>query len=893
MANKIDYPLPNTLSVLLNKQVELTTSSDQESTADTCLNNGSYEEAIVGYTQLDTTTPRLITKIAFCEWMLDRFEDARSRLISLDEDLDAEGIGLLSMLVTRDKDYERSSADKMLIWPKLKRVIISDYVPTLAALARALSWWPDDYKNPDQRLSDLQHLLSLFPENQQIRLAVLTCMQRCEAPLCEQYTLITTPDYPLRMPRLLWYAAAVAAKVKKTNEALDFLHQLEDIEQSYKPVADEMLWEIALARADILAQTDPKEGLSSFKLLLQNTLLSTETRIRITRAALVTACRSSVEHIPELAEMFISALETKHSGFYINVLDLYDDVFPVSGSNWDSCADAWPCGDLHPYQEILTTLINQRAQHFYRAAFVLLKLDDVCEELESDNPDLPDDFWEQLSELLGDITNHELEFNGSLLSLQAVIESQCHDPNWNNIGQSWLISRWLTNSKNIELPYSELILQKSNEHTGALKKFTSGAIHALKTHNISAEDVYDLAEDLVYLLPEHDIKREFYQLMGLVSDNDPRSSVLFFIGLSSHVMKYHTKAKTAYLKSIELDPNHYSAIFNLLLLCTTEAEMPLVKQIKSIVHSFEGDDSKRKKLEEALQRASRRCEDKNNAKQRIVIAELNKLPPLLEHSVSLTEISLRAAVALLALFRCANAEPGDKELPPLNECEINFGPMTSNNSILFDLLESGLVGVHPKTPLDAFVIDDEKDLVRAWRFGRIRWCLSPMCESIVEALRAINGSIPDEWKRDIQPLALEIARAEVAQYIDFLAQDRSWPQPRNTEEVADLTRELVNELPVAETFHLAYLGAMSASDYKQKYPVSGQQAADMLIKRTGQRLESVRSGKFPSKAYDRPWRVPRSAISFALWGTLLDKGDLGFTDKISDLIALLCNQNKA
>lgn len=478
------------------------------------------------------------------------------------------------------------------------------------------------------------------------------------------------------------------------------------------------------------------------------------------------------------------------------------------------------------------------------------------------------------------------------MSLQAVIESHCHDPNWNNIGQSWVISRWLANSKNIELPYSELILQKSGEQTGSLKKFTSGVINALKDYNISAEDAYDLTEDLIYLLPEHDIKREFYQLMGLVSDNDTRSSVLFFIGLSSHVMKYHTKAKTAYLKSIKLDPNHYSAIFNLLLLCTTEAEMPLVKQIKSIIHSFKGDESKRKKLEEALQLASRRCEDKNDVKRRIVVAELSKYPPLLEHSISLKDISLRAAVALLALFRCSNAEPSDKELPSLDKCEIDFGPMTSNNSILFDLLESGLVGIHPKTPLDAFVVDDEKDLIRAWRFGRIKWCLSPICESVVEALRTINGNILDEWKRDIQPLALEIARAEVAQYIGFLAQERSWPQPRNTEEVSDLTRKLVNELPVAETFHLAYLGAMSASDYKQKYPVSGQQAADMLIKRTGQRLESVLSGKFPSKAYDRPWRVPRSALSFALWGTLLDRGDQGFTNKISDLTALLNSQNE-
>lgn len=888
MANKMDCPLPHTLSVLLYKQAQLTASSDQESIADIHLKSERYEEAISGYMHLDIMTPQLMTKIAFCEWMLDRFEDSRSRLLALGDDLDAEGIGLLSMLVTHDRDYERSNADRHLIWPKLKQVITSDSVPTLAAVARALSWWPEDYKNPDQRLNDLQYLLLLYPWHQQIRLAVLTCMQRCTVPLCEQYALITTTEYPPRIPQLLWSAAEVAASAEKTDKALEFLSQLEEIEKSYEPASDEMLWEIALARAEIQAQTDPKESISCFKCLLQNTSLPADTRVRITRAALVVACRNSAEQIPELAEELFHELESKQNGFYINALDLYDDAFPISGSNWDNCGHAWPCSDLRPYQDILTTLANKRTQLFYRTAFTVLTLDDVCDEIWSDNPNLPDDFWEKLAVLIGNITDYECEFDGYLLSLYTMIESQRQDPNWNTLGQSWLTSRWVASQNEIELPYNELIIEKANTHTGALKKFTLGVTHALKELNVPAEEVYDLISKLAYLLAEHGIKREFYQLMGLVANEDTRSSVLFYIGLSSHAMKYHSKAKTAYQKAIELNPNHYSAIFNLLLLCTTQEEMSLVEQIKLVVLKFESnDESERKKLEEALQRALRRCENKNDAKRRIVIAELGKLPPLLEHSVSPSKISLRAAVALLALFRCANAEPGDTELPTLDECETDFGPMTSNNAILFDLLASGLVGVHPKTSLDAFVVDDEKDLLRAWRFGQVRWRLSPSCANVVEELRAINGYIPDEWRKDIQPLATEIARAEVAQYIGFLAQERSWPQPRSTEEVSDLTRVLVNELPVAQTFHLAYLGAMSASDYKQKYPVSGQQAADMLVKRTGQRLESVRAGKFPSKAYDRPWKLPRSAISFALWGTLLDKGDQGFTDRIVDLVASL------
>jgi hypothetical protein len=85
------------------------------------------------------------------------------------------------------------------------------------------------------------------------------------------------------------------------------------------------------------------------------------------------------------------------------------------------------------------------------------------------------------------------------------------------------------------------------------------------------------------------------------------------------------------------------------------------------------------------------------------------------------------------------------------------------------------------------------------------------------------------------------------EYLGFLAEERRWPEPRNTETLSDLTRELINELSVAQAFNLAYLGAMSASDYKQKYPVNAQQATDMLIRRTGDRLESVRSGRYQAK----------------------------------------------
>uniref|UniRef100_UPI0021C16BF4 hypothetical protein n=1 Tax=Burkholderia multivorans TaxID=87883 RepID=UPI0021C16BF4 len=382
------------------------------------------------------------------------------------------------------------------------------------------------------------------------------------------------------------------------------------------------------------------------------------------------------------------------------------------------------------------------------------------------------------------------------------------------------------------------------------------------------------------------LTQEFHQLMTIIADGDERPEVQFYLGLAAQRTKHQAAARSAYQRVLAQQPNHHSAIYNFLLLCTSTQDTPLLEQIEPLVSQYPEDEPEEKQeLVDALAKARQRCEDKEAAKWRSIRLALEAYPALREHGVGPADISLRAAVALLALLRCANAEPGDIELPPFDGSDISFAPGPGGRRVLFDLLNTGLVTVHPNTSTAAFTF--EEGAVCGWRLGSIRWSLSASCESLIERLRSLNGAIPDSWRRDVLPLALEIARGEIVEYLDFLAQERGWPEPRDTENVADLTRVLVNELPVAQAFHLAYLGAMSASDYKQKYPVSGQQAADMLVKRTGLRLESVRNGRFPAKAYDRPWKLPRSAVSFALWGTILDMGDSGFTHRIADLTATL------
>jgi hypothetical protein len=163
----------NTLSVLLEQNVQPDPEAGMESAADACLVQRQFDDALSGYYQLDVSTPRIATKVAYCEWMVGHYAEARNRLFAVEEELEADGIGLLCELIRRDSDFKRRAADMEAIWPLLQAVIASESVPLIAATARARTWWPPDNEDREQRHRDLERLLSLHPESQHLRLFFL------------------------------------------------------------------------------------------------------------------------------------------------------------------------------------------------------------------------------------------------------------------------------------------------------------------------------------------------------------------------------------------------------------------------------------------------------------------------------------------------------------------------------------------------------------------------------------------------------------------------------------------------------------------------------------------------------------------------------------------------
>lgn len=868
------------LSSLLERTIHPDPEAGIESAADACLVRNHYDEALSCYYELDATIPRIATKLAFCQWLTGDYEGARTRLFELEPELEEDGIGLLCELIVIDSDYKRKNADMATMWPRLKAVTAADSVPRIAAVARSKGFWPDDFDDREQRRRDVEHLLVLHPANQFIRLAVIRELKFAGADSAEVYVLLKAWPNQSPAPRYLWEAAKVAADAGETAEALDYLGQLEVRERSSEQPSDDMLFQIAFARCVIALESNASDTMAAFDRLVGDATHE-EHRVVASLAALETACRIAPDRVCAFADRFLEAIEARRYGFSFGSSELFNEAMPVKGAGWDESGSVWSYGDLQPLLPMLANATSGRAHLYFRACLVESRLDSQMDN-DAELADLPTAFWDGLADILGDISGSEGEFAGRLLSLHTVIQAHRASPDWGDIGSRWIASEWAAQQVQYALTRGELITDLVCVKMTSLKPFAGGVAAWLKEHSVPAPSAYDMVEIIIAELVSNDVRDEYFQLMRVVSPGDDRPEVQFDLGLSAQWMKQDSTARAAYQRTLAKAPAHYSAIFNALLLCKAVVDAPFLDEIACLVAQFpEKESEKKQELAGALIKAQKRCEDVADAERRMIQEELSKFPPLVRGRVEPGDISLRAAVALLALFRCANAEPGDDELPPFDGGAVPFAPTGGCRRVLFDLLNAGLVTVHPKTSTNAFVF--KNDEVVAWRFASVRWQLSPSCEALVERLRAMNGEIPLSWYENVQPLASEIARGEVVEYFNFLAEERGWPEPRDTEEVADLVRALVNELPVSQAFYVAYLGAMSASDYKQKYPVNRQQASDMMVKRTGARLESVRSAKFPAKEFERPWKLPRSAVSFALWGTILDRGDDGFMRRIASL----------
>jgi hypothetical protein len=315
-----------TLSSLLERTVWPDPDEGLESAADACLVRNQYGEALSGYYQLDASIPRIVAKIAYCQWMEGDYDNARHLLFDLEDDLDEDGIGLLSELIVVDSNYKRQEADMEAIWPRLKDVIAADSVPLIAAVARSQGFWPDDGDDREQRLHDVERLLALHPANQFIRLAVLRERNIAGADASSLYALLNAWPNKSPAPRYLWEAAKVAARAGEPAEALDYLNQLEARERRSEQPSNGHLFHIGLARCAIALDANAPEAMSGFDRLVSDASSDSEHSVMASLAALEAACRVAPDRVSVLGERFLQVLEARSYGVSIGPWELLNET---------------------------------------------------------------------------------------------------------------------------------------------------------------------------------------------------------------------------------------------------------------------------------------------------------------------------------------------------------------------------------------------------------------------------------------------------------------------------------------------------------------------------------------------------------------------------------------
>ncbi|MGH6754087.1 MAG: hypothetical protein ACREDP_18185, partial [Bradyrhizobium sp.] len=386
------------------------------------------------------------------------------------------------------------------------------------------------------------------------------------------------------------------------------------------------------------------------------------------------------------------------------------------------------------------------------------------------------------------------------------------------------------------------------------------------------------------VLVDKKMYRSFRALADLVASGSEDPDVIFDAALGAHWCQDRARALALYWAVLDRNPAHYSALFNLLLVYRSPKDAAETERVARMVDALPAEDSERRsKLLEVLDEGRKACRDPDEVAKVAVQAELRQYPALISTLAKAAKIPLQDAVILTTLVGICDPAEGELVLEPFGQSKLLFSPTMEHRRGLFRLLQSGLIAVADDTPLTAFSIKDDR--VRAYYFDRMWWRISPATVSLVQSIQEVAAKSvwPQAWCEAVRPLAESIAEEECVQYLMHVAEDRGWPSPDDDAKIHALAKSLVQHVSVSEAFYLIYLGAMAASDHRQRHPVNNQQASNVIVLRASQRLERWQGEPWTLKRYSRSKEVPRSEISRVLHDVFLRVGERAFAERVGQL----------
>lgn len=848
-----------------------------EGQGDAALSQRDHATALARYASVENPSVRLLTKLVYCDWVINGASAAMNRLAPVVDEPDEDVISLLANIALDGLPYAGRDQAMATIWPRIKAIMDGENPPLLAYIARLSYWWPED--KPDHRTSRLTHAeraATLYSYAESISLVAATEYRIAKRPPADIYDFLLKRARSVPSPRYAWVQGLFAIASDQYDKAVERFRKVEQHELSASDVDQDTLTLIRVQIAGALYSAGDVPGAFN---ILEDALEvgSLSARLAASRAALAIACACSPSSVDGHAVKFISNLVTGERPYSLDPSQLSQEMDYIRGRDWDDSDSTNPWVDLRPFRERLLEVEDPRTRAWLRAMFTVSNLDEM-EENEEPSSDID---WKKLGGALGsaakDSGGHPL-----IVSLDAAIKANLAPRKWTAIARAWVNSE-LDAAKNHQMTHGHWIISAISGDKSRAASFAADALPVLERKRHATGLTTELFGDYIDHLFEHGLNDFAYRLAALIVVHDESSAARFNLGLAAHRTSRGDEAFTAYQLVLSERPAHYAALYNSLLLCKVEAHRERVSALTPLVEIFPSDDAeKRGDIQREHAAAIARTTDPNVAARQALHKELASLRAADAPAASVDSLSLRDTVALFALLRACEREPDGMVLRPFDGSKVPFSSHIEGRRAIFGALRSGLIVVDPQTKLDAFVVKD--DSVHGWHLGRIWWRVPISTLALIDELRdlARHRPWPTHWLCDVLSLAKDIGKGEVEAYIRHLADDRGWPAPENDDDVSALADALLLDVSVAEAYYLAYLGAMSASDYKQRYPINAQQAANSIVKRAGQKLESVRANKFPPKSFERSWQVPRSAMSRALWEDLLNMGDEGFTRRIDD-----------
>lgn len=580
----------------------------------------------------------------------------------------------------------------------------------------------------------------------------------------------------------------------------------------------------------------------------------------------------------EAAAAFLDALFAENQLSWFTAAELHGRM---GGENWSGFEIAYFDLTMTAFAAELERLSDPVHAGWFRYLIAREVMDDANSEDYKVERD-----WVALSHILGNaaqLTQHHPHVE----ALDVRVRGELPGADWADLGYRWMNAWIAINAADGDIPDPTDLPSSLYAHAQQRDLFFAGIAKALKTSS-SSPHAFDALEaaDIVSYLVDKKMAQILYDMLSSICADDDRTDPLFYLGWSAQMVNLRAEAFRAYFELLDQEPDNVVAITNALLMCDQESMSGQLDEVKERIAAFKAvadAPDQHTKVDEAFEAARRRCLSKRSRLTETLTAAMRGYAPFGDRSATLKHLSLLDAVTLVALLRTAPPAGDQLFLPRISKGSIPFARLMQHRRGFFGLMQYGLIS--PGQTTDPASIQRQEGGSYAWVFPEIDWHISPHALSLADELRAIphGGSWPKHWAGAARLLAVDFAREEIAAYLDEQAEARNWPTPDRDDRFQQLLALLVERVSVAEAYYLIYLGAMSSSDHKIKYPTSAAQASNLMVKRTGERLDRVTSGDLAPKVYGRSWNSPRTQMHLALWEDVLGMADSGFTSRLAQL----------